>query len=44
MKRETESNLIKASNALDVGVMILKGFEATKKSLDVRYIKAQQTN
>lgn len=34
MKAETIKNLVKASNALDNGSIILQGFEDTKKSLD----------
>lgn len=33
MKKITLDNLVKASNALDAGFIILEGFEATKKAL-----------
>lgn len=34
MRQETINNLVKASNALTSGDMLLLDFEATKKSLD----------
>lgn len=34
MRQETINNLVKASNALSNGSIIVQGFENTKKSLD----------
>ena len=42
MQNQTKKKLIKASNALDAGFIILQGFESTKKSLDIRHIKARK--
>ncbi|MBP2058625.1 hypothetical protein J2Z60_001813 [Lactobacillus colini] len=44
MSQDTQDNLIKASNALDVGVMVLEGFEEIKKSLSTGIAKTQSKN